>query len=103
MPHVVPPAEIVRAADCGCVPPLLLQCKQHKVECTPPLTVARLIDSLVGEFLESQCINPTFIIDQPQIMSPLAKWCAPPPPLHLEPCLSCHICWAREHAPFDGI
>ena len=55
-----------------------LQCKEHKVECTPPHTVARLIDSLVGEYLESTCINPTFIIDQPQIMSPLAKWCAPP-------------------------
>lgn len=53
------------------------------MECTPPLTVARLIDSLVGEFLESGCINPTFIIDQPQIMSPLAKWCGPPRPPQL--------------------
>ena len=23
-----------------------------------------------------QCVNPTFICDHPQIMSPLAKWCA---------------------------
>lgn len=29
---------------------------------------------LVGEFLEEKCINPTFICDHPQIMSPLAKW-----------------------------
>ena len=29
---------------------------------------------LVGEFLEVACINPTFICDHPQIMSPLAKW-----------------------------
>jgi lysyl-tRNA synthetase class 2 len=29
---------------------------------------------LVGHFLEEQCINPTFICDYPQIMSPLAKW-----------------------------
>ncbi len=29
---------------------------------------------LVGEFLEEQCINPTFICDHPQVMSPLAKW-----------------------------
>jgi len=29
---------------------------------------------LVGEFLEDKCINPTFICDHPQIMSPLAKW-----------------------------
>ena len=27
----------------------------------------------MGEFLESKCINPTFICDHPQIMSPLAK------------------------------
>jgi hypothetical protein len=31
-------------------------------------------DKLVGEYLEVQCINPTFICDHPQIMSPLAKW-----------------------------
>lgn len=29
---------------------------------------------LVGDFLEVTCINPTFICDHPQIMSPLAKW-----------------------------
>ena len=45
------------------------------MECAQPQTVARLLDNLTGEFLESQCINPTFIIDHPQIMSPLAKWC----------------------------
>ena len=52
------------------------QCEEHDVECAPPQTVARLLDNLTGEFLESQCTNPTFIIDHPQIMSPLAKWCA---------------------------
>lgn len=30
----------------------------------------------MGEFLEEGCVNPTFICDQPQLMSPLAKWCA---------------------------
>ena len=54
----------------------MLQCAKHGVECAPPQTVARLLDNLTGEFLESQCTNPTFIIDHPQIMSPLAKWCA---------------------------
>jgi hypothetical protein len=33
----------------------------------------------VGEFLEEGCVNPTFICDHPQLMSPLAKWCV----LHL--------------------
>ncbi|XP_072278629.1 lysine--tRNA ligase isoform X2 [Pyxicephalus adspersus] len=49
-------------------------CLEKEVECPPPRTTARLLDKLVGEFLEVTCINPTFIIDHPQIMSPLAKW-----------------------------
>ncbi|KAL0273959.1 UNVERIFIED_CONTAM: hypothetical protein PYX00_006512 [Menopon gallinae] len=49
-------------------------CVKHEVECPAPRTTARLLDKLVGEFLEEKCINPTFICDHPQIMSPLAKW-----------------------------
>lgn len=49
-------------------------CTKHEVECPPPRTTARLLDKLVGEFLEENCINPTFICDHPQIMSPLAKY-----------------------------
>jgi len=49
-------------------------CIEKGVDCSKPRTTARLIDKLVGEFLESQCKNPTFIIDTPTIMSPLAKW-----------------------------
>mmetsp|Transcript_34754 Transcript_34754/g.111023 ORF Transcript_34754/g.111023 Transcript_34754/m.111023 type:complete len:330 (+) Transcript_34754:951-1940(+) len=48
-------------------------CAEHGVECKPPLTTYRLLDKLVGEFLESQCLHPTFITDHPKIMSPLAK------------------------------
>lgn len=44
------------------------------VECQEPRTTARLLDSLVGEYIEPECINPTFVCDHPQIMSPLAKW-----------------------------
>ncbi|RVW63418.1 Lysine--tRNA ligase [Vitis vinifera] len=29
---------------------------------------------LVGHFLEETCVNPTFITNHPEIMSPLAKW-----------------------------
>eukprot|EP00879_Flechtneria_rotunda_P013544 GHRR01014142.1.p1 GENE.GHRR01014142.1~~GHRR01014142.1.p1 ORF type:complete len:498 (+),score=165.63 GHRR01014142.1:727-2220(+) len=47
---------------------------KHGVNCPPPQTIARLLDKLVGEFLEEQCVNPTFICDHPQLMSPLAKW-----------------------------
>jgi lysyl-tRNA synthetase class 2 len=48
--------------------------KKVNVECTPPLTNARMIDKLVGEFIEEKCINPTFITGHPQMMSPLAKY-----------------------------
>lgn len=49
-------------------------CKEHNVECGAPRTAPRLIDKLVGHFLESTCKDPCFIIDTPSIMSPLAKW-----------------------------
>ncbi|XP_012251196.2 lysine--tRNA ligase isoform X2 [Athalia rosae] len=49
-------------------------CTERGVECPPPRTAARLLDKLVGEFIEETCVNPTFITDHPQIMSPLAKW-----------------------------
>jgi lysyl-tRNA synthetase class 2 len=49
-------------------------CIVRGVECTPPRTVARLLDKLVGYYIEPHCINPTFIIDHPQIMCPLAKY-----------------------------
>jgi lysyl-tRNA synthetase, class II len=49
-------------------------CTKHQVECPPPRTAARMLDKLVGHFLEDQIVHPTFIMDHPQIMSPLAKW-----------------------------
>ncbi|XP_065299599.1 lysine--tRNA ligase isoform X1 [Dermacentor albipictus] len=49
-------------------------CVKHEVECPPPRTAARLLDKLVGQFLEEQFVNPTFLCDHPEIMSPLSKW-----------------------------
>ncbi|KAH8019390.1 hypothetical protein HPB51_019363 [Rhipicephalus microplus] len=49
-------------------------CIKHDVECPAPRTAARLLDKLVGHFLEEQFINPTFLCDHPEIMSPLSKW-----------------------------
>jgi lysyl-tRNA synthetase class 2 len=48
--------------------------EKHGLECTPPRTTARLLDTFVGEFLEDNIIHPTFITEQPQLMSPLAKY-----------------------------
>lgn len=50
------------------------QCVKHNIVCSNPRTTTRLIDKLVGQFLESQCLNPCFIIEHPQLMSPLAKY-----------------------------
>lgn len=50
------------------------QCEKHNVDCAEPKTNARLLDKLVGEFIENQCINPSFIVGHPQVMSPLAKY-----------------------------
>ncbi|KAF3771846.1 Lysine--tRNA ligase [Nymphaea thermarum] len=49
-------------------------CEKFGVKCPPPQTTSRLLDKLVGHFLEEQCVNPMFIINHPEIMSPLAKW-----------------------------
>jgi lysyl-tRNA synthetase, class II len=43
------------------------------VKVEPPFTLNRLVDNLVGEFVEPKCIQPTFLMNHPLIMSPLAK------------------------------
>jgi lysyl-tRNA synthetase class 2 len=49
-------------------------CKKHDIVCPEPQTNARLLDRLVGEFLEPKFQNPTYITDHPVLMSPLAKY-----------------------------
>jgi lysyl-tRNA synthetase class 2 len=49
-------------------------CAEKNINCPEPRTTARLLDKLVGEFIEPTCINPAFICDHPEIMSPLAKY-----------------------------
>jgi len=47
--------------------------KHFELEVAPPQTTARLLDKLVGEFMEDTYVSPTFLCDHPRIMSPLAK------------------------------
>uniref|UniRef100_A0A7S3NE06 Lysine--tRNA ligase n=1 Tax=Aureoumbra lagunensis TaxID=44058 RepID=A0A7S3NE06_9STRA len=56
------------------VPKLLQIHSSLNIEpCRQPHTVARLIDNLVGELIETKCISPAFITEHPAVMSPLAK------------------------------
>jgi lysyl-tRNA synthetase class 2 len=50
------------------------QAKKHNVDCANPRTTARLIDKLVGHFIEIDLVNPTFLTEHPQLMCPLAKY-----------------------------
>lgn len=49
-------------------------CVDKGVKCSAPRTTARLLDKLVGHFLEDGITSPVFITDHPEIMSPLAKY-----------------------------
>ncbi|KAE9462422.1 hypothetical protein C3L33_05673, partial [Rhododendron williamsianum] len=56
-------------------------CKKYDIKCPPPQTQlvcwikpTLFLVELVGHFLEETCVNPAFIINHPEIMSPLAKW-----------------------------
>ena len=67
-----PPGEELHTAETNDFLKRMLQ--KTNVECSPPLTNARILDKLVGEFIEEKCVNPTFITGHPQLMSPLAKY-----------------------------
>lgn len=65
-----PPGEQLHTAETGEFLKKVL--RDNKLDCSPPLTNARMLDKLVG-ILEDASINPTFIFGHPQMMSPLAK------------------------------
>ncbi|KAL4932796.1 lysine--tRNA ligase KRS1 [Aspergillus undulatus] len=67
-----PPGDQLHTAETGEFLKRVL--KKTGVECSPPMTNARMLDKLVGEFIEETCVNPTFITGHPQMMSPLAKY-----------------------------
>eukprot|EP00928_Gymnodinium_smaydae_P028342 TRINITY_DN2162_c0_g2_i1.p2 TRINITY_DN2162_c0_g2~~TRINITY_DN2162_c0_g2_i1.p2 ORF type:complete len:555 (+),score=165.97 TRINITY_DN2162_c0_g2_i1:146-1810(+) len=45
-----------------------------ELDCPPPRSAARLLDKLCGHYIEDNIVNPAFITEHPQVMSPLAKW-----------------------------
>jgi len=40
-------------------------CVKHKVDCAHPRSTARLLDKLVGAFIEVKCLSPAFIMEHP--------------------------------------
>jgi lysyl-tRNA synthetase class 2 len=50
-----PPSEQLHTDETGDFLKRML--KKSGVECKPPLTNARMLDALVGEYLESQCVS----------------------------------------------
>mmetsp|Transcript_5949 Transcript_5949/g.16815 ORF Transcript_5949/g.16815 Transcript_5949/m.16815 type:complete len:221 (-) Transcript_5949:64-726(-) len=52
---------------------LLAIVREHDIPMQPPYSSARLVDKLVGHFLEPACQQPTFLTHQPIVMSPLAR------------------------------
>lgn len=65
-----PPGDQMHTKETGDF--LFEQIQKHKLECGTR-TNAKMLDTLIGEFIEETCINPTFIMEHPQMMSPLAK------------------------------
>ena len=39
----------------------------------PPHNVPRILDHLISTLIEPECVQPTFLVNHPAIMSPLAK------------------------------
>jgi lysyl-tRNA synthetase class 2 len=54
-------------------PELLKICQELGAVVSPPHTTARLVDKLIGHLIEPDLGQPTFLVDHPHIMSPLAK------------------------------
>ncbi|KAI8849135.1 hypothetical protein BC829DRAFT_362100, partial [Chytridium lagenaria] len=52
---------------------LLEICSERCIPCPGPKTIPRLLDRLISEFIEPDCVSPTFLFGHPSIMSPLAK------------------------------
>jgi len=52
---------------------LLELCKKNDIKFAPPYTTPRILDKLIGEYVEVECTQPTFLMHHPIIMSPLAK------------------------------
>jgi len=48
-------------------------CREHEIEIEPSMNAGKLIEEIFSHFVEPKLIQPTFVIDYPKEISPLAK------------------------------
>jgi lysyl-tRNA synthetase class 2 len=48
-------------------------CRQNKINISAAKNISKLLDKLFGHFIEPNLIEPTFVLNHPVCMSPLAK------------------------------
>ncbi|KND01896.1 lysine-tRNA ligase [Spizellomyces punctatus DAOM BR117] len=59
---------------------LLTICKTHNIRVSQPHTVARILDKMISTSIEPNCTQPTFLLNHPVALSPLAKRSSPTSP-----------------------
>jgi lysyl-tRNA synthetase, class II len=52
---------------------LIEACNKEGIAVDAPRTLARVLDKLIGRFIEPHCVSPTFLLGYPVATSPLAK------------------------------
>ncbi|KAG2231613.1 hypothetical protein INT48_006699 [Thamnidium elegans] len=52
---------------------LIALCSARNIRLSGPLTLSRILDKLISEYIEPECIQPTFLYNHPLALSPLAK------------------------------
>ncbi|KAJ2673748.1 hypothetical protein IWW42_002160 [Coemansia sp. RSA 1085] len=65
--------ELPAILDEGSLPALQKILAKRQIPAVQPHTVPRLLDRLIGHYIEPGCVQPTFLYGHPAIMSPLAK------------------------------
>ncbi|KAJ2445479.1 hypothetical protein GGF42_005987 [Coemansia sp. RSA 2424] len=69
----VPELQALDVNDPRAVPQLADILAARHIACPLPHTMPRLLDRLIGHYIEPLCTQPTFLLNHPAIMSPLAK------------------------------